>query len=115
MFITYIQFPFLIIILKLSEKFELSSTESISSGCISIGSYADALKCGLKQRGIDSKMSNKTSQKQNTSVFLKHSKGRDETNARFRLEKGSSEYTSSYKEFLYLIVFVLFYSFLCYS
>ena len=68
MFITDIQYPFLIIILKWSGKFELSSTESILCVCVSIGSYTDAIKCRLNQRGVDSKMLNKTSSKQNTSL-----------------------------------------------
>ena len=65
--------------------------------CISIGSYVDALKYGLHQRGIDSKMLNRTSSKQYTSVLLKHSKGRDETKGKFHLEKGISECNTSYK------------------
>ena len=65
--------------------------------CISTGSYADALKCGLNQGFLDSQMLNKTSCKPNTSVLLKHSKDRVETKGRFHLEKWSSECNTSYK------------------
>ena len=64
---------------------------------IFIGSYADALKCGLNQGCLDSQMLNKISCKQNTSVLLKQSKDRVETKGRFHLEKRSSECNASYK------------------